>query len=423
MFYRNMRLLITVAIVLTVTLLAFPLAQPAGANIAAGHQKVSSEHSSGVAPDTTTPNPTCGSGYGEIACVQASPTGLTPSWAVTTDTFQEEEISYMGFNGGESGTQFFYWSGGNYIGTIVVLPPNEYTGYVTIATATTLERPIDIPFDLIVASSDPPPPTSPPIASQAVGIAPTGDGKGYWVAWSDGVVQAFGDAKFWGDSAQVNPNQEPGGANSFIPNEPIVGIAPAATGQGYWLDATDGGIFGFGTAKFYGSMGGKPLNQPMVSMTPTDNENGYWTVAADGGIFSFGSAQFHGSMGGKPLNQPMVGMAADPTTGGYWTVAADGGMFSFGASFFGSTGSLKLNKPIVEMEATSDGLGYRLVASDGGIFCFGDAKFFGSAGGQPIPAPIAGMAADGVNGYWLLGATGTIYAYGGAINYGNGSPA
>ena len=39
---------------------------------------------------------------------------------------------------------------------------------------------------------------------------------------------------------------------------------------------------------------------------------GYWEVASDGGVFSFGSAQFYGSMGGKPLNKPIVGMAAAP---------------------------------------------------------------------------------------------------------------
>ncbi|MGC8463798.1 MAG: IPT/TIG domain-containing protein, partial [Acidimicrobiales bacterium] len=36
---------------------------------------------------------------------------------------------------------------------------------------------------------------------------------------------------------------------------------------------------------------------------------GYHLVTSDGGIFSFGSAQFFGSMGGKPLNAPIVGMA------------------------------------------------------------------------------------------------------------------
>jgi hypothetical protein len=76
--------------------------------------------------------------------------------------------------------------------------------------------------------------------------------------------------------------------------------------------ATDGGIFSFGDAKFYGSMGGRPLNKPIVGMTPTYSGHGYWMDATDGGIFSFGDAKFYGSMGGRPLNKPMVGMATVP---------------------------------------------------------------------------------------------------------------
>ena len=41
-------------------------------------------------------------------------------------------------------------------------------------------------------------------------------------------------------------------------------------------------------------------------------------VASDGGIFAFGDAPFYGSMGGQPLNKPVVGMAATPTGHGYW---------------------------------------------------------------------------------------------------------
>jgi hypothetical protein len=33
-------------------------------------------------------------------------------------------------------------------------------------------------------------------------------------------------------------------------------------------------------------------------------------VASDGGIFSFGNANYYGSMGGMHINEPMVGMAA-----------------------------------------------------------------------------------------------------------------
>lgn len=38
-------------------------------------------------------------------------------------------------------------------------------------------------------------------------------------------------------------------------NKPIVGMAPTITGLGYWLVASDGGVFAFGDAKFHGSLG------------------------------------------------------------------------------------------------------------------------------------------------------------------------
>ena len=37
---------------------------------------------------------------------------------------------------------------------------------------------------------------------------------------------------------------------------------------GYWLVASDGGIFGYGDAGFYGSHGGSPLNKPIVAIEP-----------------------------------------------------------------------------------------------------------------------------------------------------------
>src|ERR1051325_7980101 len=52
-------------------------------------------------------------------------------------------------------------------------------------------------------------------------------------------------------------------------------------------------------------------------MAPTPTGNGYWFVASDGGVFSFGDAQFFGSTGAFRLNQPIVGMAATPTGPGY----------------------------------------------------------------------------------------------------------
>ena len=194
-------------------------------------------------------------------------------------------------------------------------------------------------------------------------------------------------------------------------NQPIVGMASTPDSQGYWLVASDGGVFTFGDATFHGSMGGSPLNQPIVGMAATADGKGYWLVASDGGIFAFGDAVFDGSMGGSPLNQPIVDMAATADGKGYWLVASDGGIFAFGdAVFDGSTGGTPLNQPIVGMAPTPDGNGYWLAAGDGGIFAFGDATFRGSAGGLPH-APIIGVAATADGGYRLASQDGEVYSF------------
>jgi hypothetical protein len=198
------------------------------------------------------------------------------------------------------------------------------------------------------------------------------------------------------------------------PARPIAGAAVTPGGNGYWLVGTDGGVFSFGDAGFYGSTGAMRLNSPIVGMAATPSGRGYWLVASDGGVFSFGDARFHGSTGAMRLNSPIVGLAATPSGWGYWLVAADGGIFAFGdAGFYGSTGSILLNKPITGMSASGTGRGYRFVASDGGLFSFGDAPYAGSAAGRPLADPIVGMAGSPTgNGYWLVGSSGAVYGYG-----------
>ncbi len=71
---------------------------------------------------------------------------------------------------------------------------------------------------------------------------------------------------------------------------PVVAMAATPDGRGYWLAALDGGVFAFGDAGFYGSMGGQPLNKPIVGMASTPDGRGYWLVASDGGVFAFGDA-------------------------------------------------------------------------------------------------------------------------------------
>ena len=226
--------------------------------------------------------------------------------------------------------------------------------------------------------------------------------QGYWEVGSDGGIFSFGTAHFYGSM---------GGAPL---NAPIVGIASTNDGEGYWLVSKDGGVFAFGDAPFYGSMGGGPLNQPVVGIASTPDGEGYWLVAKDGGVFAFGHAPFYGSMGGRPLNRPIVGIAADPTTGGYWEVASDGGIFAFHAPFLRSARNV-LVAPIVGMASTNGGEGYWAVASDGSLIAGGDAPLLGSMEAQALNKPIRGIGAtpDGA-GFRMVASDGGIFAFGDA---------
>ena len=166
--------------------------------------------------------------------------------------------------------------------------------------------------------------------------------------------------------------------------------APSPPQHGYWLVGSDGGIFTFGAAQFYGSTGSLHLQRPVVGITPTANRGGYWLVASDGGIFAFGNAGYYGSIPGSGLNPAGSGLAHS------------------------------LNAPIVGMVPSYDGGGYFMVASDGGVFAFGDARFEGSCpgiGGCSGAAVAVVPDATG-NGYWVVTSTGSVYTFGDAVNYG-----
>ncbi|HVA06958.1 MAG TPA: immunoglobulin domain-containing protein [Acidimicrobiales bacterium] len=185
-------------------------------------------------------------------------------------------------------------------------------------------------------------------------------------------------------------------------NAPIVGIASLPGGAGYWLVASDGGVFTFGQAQYYGSMGGKPLNAPIVGIVSTPDGGGYYLVASDGGIFTFGDAKYQGSTGNLRLNAPVIGMAVDSASGGYWLVASDGGTFNFNVTFIAPSFAGKLNAPMRFMVGTPSGAGFRVVASDGGVFNYGDAVYYGSAAGISGINWQAMAASQDNGGYWLF---------------------
>jgi ribosomal protein L24E len=92
-------------------------------------------------------------------------------------------------------------------------------------------------------------------------------------------------------------------------NAPVQSLVPDPDGRGYWLVASDGGVFAF-DAPFRGSMGGTRLNKPITGMVPYGN--GYLMVAADGGSFDFSNQPFVGSLGADPPARPIASVAALP---------------------------------------------------------------------------------------------------------------
>ncbi len=199
-------------------------------------------------------------------------------------------------------------------------------------------------------------------------------------------------------------------------HQPVVDIAADPSGSGYWLVASDGGVFSFGHAKFRGSTGALRLVRPIVAIAPTPTGRGYWLVASDGGVFSFGDAHFHGSLGNLRLHAPIVAAASAPNGKGYWLVASDGGVFAFGsAQFFGSGAAIWKNGTVVDIAPTANGAGYQLLVSDGAVMPFGNAPALGNptSGAQAVSIVRSPHA-----GYWIVGRDGRVFAVKGAKNAG-----
>ena len=166
-----------------------------------------------------------------------------------------------------------------------------------------------------------------------------------------GTVTGFGDAV---DAGPATTNAVLG----------AVGIAATTTGNGYWLAASDGGIFSFGDATYLGSMGAVTLNAPVVGIAATPTGNGYWLTASDGGIFAFGDATYLGSMGAVQLPSTVTSIAADPGGQGYWLGLQSGQILAFGTTDYGSPAELAGSQsvPLTSIVATAEG--YLVVYGD-----------------------------------------------------------
>jgi len=143
-------------------------------------------------------------------------------------------------------------------------------------------------------------------------------------------IFTFGAAQFYGSTGSLHLQR------------PVVGITPAENRGGYWLVASGGGIFAIGNAGYYGSIPGSglnpsgsglfhSLNAPIVGMVPSSDGSGYFMVASDGGVFAFGDARFEGSCPGiGGCSGAAVCVVPDATSNGYWVVTSTGAVSTFG---------------------------------------------------------------------------------------------
>lgn len=234
-------------------------------------------------------------------------------------------------------------------------------------------------------------------------------------------------------AANVEGLTEPGaaGVTPSAPCPPPVTSHVSASTHGYWLVGSDGGIFSFGSAQFYGSTGSLKLQRPVVGIVATRDDGGYWLDASDGGVFSFGDSRFYGSIPGlgfypagsglpHSLNAPIVGMVPSNDDAGYFMVASDGGVFAFGdAHFAGSCPGIGgCAGAAVTVMPDASGSGYWLVTQTGNVFAFGDASYDGAPGSTGSPVTSAVRTPNG-DGYWILTANGSIYSYGDAGGFGD----
>lgn len=268
--------------------------------------------------------------------------------------------------------------------------------------------------------------------SAAVDVASTASGR----LTARATVADTADAARPAEASATVTISKPAGAKSSGPGAKGGGSTSTfASHYGYRLVATDGGVFSFGNAKFYGSCQqttkpcGPTKKIDVTGMAGPSTGTGYWLVAASGAVYTFGHVQHLGSCpGDKKIcgksSSPVVGITATTKGQGYWLVTKNGTIFAFGdAHNYGSCASskkacIKRSTAIVGMAVTSDGKGYWLVASSGSVYSFGDAKKFTSCTTSEKPCRAgqitAIVATTSGQGYWLVGSSGRVYAFGDA---------
>jgi hypothetical protein len=286
---------------------------------------------------------------------------------------------------------------------------------------------VGIPTSAVAASNA----TPRAISAHCSGYCPFPEG--YWLVGTDGGIFSFGAAVFHGSMGGI-PLQRP-----------VVGIVPTPSGNGYWLVASDGGVFAFGDAGYFGSIPGlgihpagsglpNSLNAPIVGIVGSSDGQGYFMVASDGGVFAFGDATFAGSCPGiGGCSGQGVAVVPSLQASGYWLTTNTGHVYGFGIPSYGEPGPQ--SSPMTSMSTSIDHYssayngGYFILDANGLVFAYGNAANganrqiysvpAGQAGGVN-PATAIATARQGYSddGNWVATANGSVFAFGGAPDFG-----
>ncbi|HEY8545571.1 MAG TPA: SGNH hydrolase domain-containing protein [Acidimicrobiales bacterium] len=206
------------------------------------------------------------------------------------------------------------------------------------------------------------------------------------------------------------------------PGRRAVGIAAvppsaagARTGRGFWVATSDGRVDAVDGAPHHGDAAPLPAGEEAVALTATPDGGGYLLLTSAGRVLPFGSAAHHGDLAGGPDAPDAAGvpgvpgvpgvepvaLAVHPGGDGYWVLERDGTVHAFGAA--GDHGSAvavdmwhqtldrhsaglpPLRLPAAEAPApeavallpTATGRGYWLALASGAVCHFGDAPTLG----------------------------------------------
>ena len=172
-----------------------------------------------------------------------------------------------------------------------------------------------------------------------VGIASNAQGTGYWIATRGGRVYGFGAARSLGS---LNRTKLSGA---------VVAIA-RSNGNGYYLLERSGRVTGFGSDVLDGYLHAHRQRAHVVGIAATPGGRGYWVVASDGRVFSFGTARADHPVGPVATGS-IVGIVTAPAGIGYYLVARDGEVFSYGSALALAPVAVRPSDPVVAISASS----------------------------------------------------------------------